>query len=375
MDKSVDELEEEQKNLKMRRAQLKRDMIEETHNAQFNRMKILTHWRKLLRLAKTEQLKKEISIYQQNHDREVDAKDAILQMLDRDLDEAEEQFQMALRNHLIHVDELIDLQNARLQGLHEEFERDVEIVKSEYDTEKMEIERSHNQERQELLDMISTIEEQEEGKLQEMQSNFESEREEIKNHNVELLEGMKHELIRKIEEMDTEFEHTFNAYEAETKSEAASYENLLKRNEKNSLEINQKQRAINRVKEQTLMLNLKMKQNSKECEERNTFLKKERDKIVEHYHQLKRTMATTRAKEEKRLGDLTMNTKRCMDNLKDYQRLGEKILKTSELCRKLETEKEKVLPFYQSDEVTLEEVPDIYIEKIEGIKKNQYNEF
>lgn len=123
------------------------------------------------------------------------------------------------------------------------------------------------------------------------------------------------------------------------------------------------------------MLNLKMKQNSKECEERNTFLKKERDKIVEHYHQLKRTMATTRAKEEKRLGDLTMNTKRCMDNLKDYQRLGEKILKTSELCRKLETEKEKVLPFYQSDEVTLEEVPDIYIEKIEGIKKNQYNEF
>jgi len=92
MDKSVDELEEEQKNLKMRRAQLKRDMIEETHNAQFNRMKILTHWRKLLRLAKTEQLKKEISIYQQNHDREVDAKDAILQMLDRDLDEAEEQF-------------------------------------------------------------------------------------------------------------------------------------------------------------------------------------------------------------------------------------------------------------------------------------------
>jgi len=35
-------------------------------------------------------------------------------MLDRDLDEAEEQFQMALRNHLIHVDELIDLQNARL---------------------------------------------------------------------------------------------------------------------------------------------------------------------------------------------------------------------------------------------------------------------
>jgi len=72
-------------------------------------MKILTQWRKWLRLSKTETLKKQIQIYQQNHDREVDAKDAILQMLDRDLDEAEEQYQMALRNHLIHIDDLIAL--------------------------------------------------------------------------------------------------------------------------------------------------------------------------------------------------------------------------------------------------------------------------
>ena len=58
--------------------------------AHFNRMKILTYWRKVLRLAKTEQLKKDIQIYQQNHDREIDAKEAMVQMYDRDLDEAEE---------------------------------------------------------------------------------------------------------------------------------------------------------------------------------------------------------------------------------------------------------------------------------------------
>ena len=41
-------------------------------------MKILTYWRKVLRLAKTEQLKKDIQIYQQNHDREIDAKEAMV---------------------------------------------------------------------------------------------------------------------------------------------------------------------------------------------------------------------------------------------------------------------------------------------------------
>jgi hypothetical protein len=78
--------------MKMRRDNLKNQMFEEQKMAHFNRMKILTHWRKIMRVAKTEQLKKEIQIYMQNHDREVDAKDAILQMLDRDLDEAEEQY-------------------------------------------------------------------------------------------------------------------------------------------------------------------------------------------------------------------------------------------------------------------------------------------
>ncbi len=64
-----------------------------------------------------------------------------------------------------------------------------------------------------------------------------------------------------------------------------------------------------------------------------------------------------------------------MDKLKEYQKLGEKILKTAELCRKLETEKEKVLPFYQSDPDVIDEAPEFEFEKIEGVKRLKYNEF
>ena len=88
----MEDFDKEKQLMKLRRDNLKNSMVEEQKMAHFNRMKILTHWRKIMRVAKTEQLKKEIQIYQQNHDREVDAKDAILQMLDRDLDEAEEQY-------------------------------------------------------------------------------------------------------------------------------------------------------------------------------------------------------------------------------------------------------------------------------------------
>lgn len=69
-------------------------------------------------------------------------------------------------------------------------------------------------------------------------------------------------------------------------------------------------------------------------------------KIYNHYKKLKQNMNKQRDEKERHIGMLAMNSLKCMETLREYQSLGEKILKTAELCRKLETEKEKVLPFY-----------------------------
>ena len=49
-------------------------------------MKIHNQWLKIMRLAKVESLRKEIEILSQSHEREVDRKDAVIQMLDKDLE-------------------------------------------------------------------------------------------------------------------------------------------------------------------------------------------------------------------------------------------------------------------------------------------------
>jgi len=56
-------------------------------------------------------------------------------------------------------------------------------------------------------------------------------------------------------------------------------------------------------------------------------------------------MVHLRDDQNKRLTNLSNNAKGCMTKLKDNKDVLEKILRTSELCRRLETEKEKVLPF------------------------------
>lgn len=105
----------------------------------------------------------------------MDAKDSYLQMLDRDLEEAEAQYQMALRNHKLRVDQLISLQDSRLKGLHEEFMRDLNILKGEFDREKREIDMSHTMEKRELSDMIETFEEETKERMQRLKEQHDSE--------------------------------------------------------------------------------------------------------------------------------------------------------------------------------------------------------
>ena len=65
------------------KAELRVRMEDEAKNSKMNGLKILNQWRKIMRLAKAESLKKDVEILSQNHERDVDRKDAILQMLDR----------------------------------------------------------------------------------------------------------------------------------------------------------------------------------------------------------------------------------------------------------------------------------------------------
>jgi hypothetical protein len=134
-------------------------------------------------------------------------------------------------------------------------------------------------------------------------------------------------------------------------------------------------KEIGKLRDSNQAMQLKHEQNKKECGERNDKLLSEKMSILKHYRDLKGKMAQFREEEGRRLSNLTKNSKACMDTLKGYQKLGERILKTAELCRKLETEREKVLPFYEAETDNIEDIPHHEIEKIEGIDKSVYNEF
>ena len=136
-----------------------------------------------MREAKSKELKKDIEILSQTFERVVDRKDSVIKSLAKDLQEAEEQYAMALRSHLQNVDYLIgkffllryvnnsfhcdikcgavyytsffffcstDLQTERLATLKHEYMEEQMTLMNEFDTERAMLIEQHMQEMNDL---------------------------------------------------------------------------------------------------------------------------------------------------------------------------------------------------------------------------------
>lgn len=107
---------------------LKDKLAKEEKASKLNMVKLQDRWRTIMRkgkqdcyishsqihnhiykidIVKTEELGKDLKVMSQTFERTVDRKNAIIQSLMKDLEESEEQYQVALRTHLHEVDDMI----------------------------------------------------------------------------------------------------------------------------------------------------------------------------------------------------------------------------------------------------------------------------
>merc|ERR1712217_291600 len=253
-------------------------------------------------------------------------KDAILQMLDRDLDEAEEQHQVAVRSHLLNTDRLLEIQQSRLLALEHDFKRDVSTLEEEFRIEREQIQEKHALEKRELTLIVEHVEKEgkirEQGDLTEHLSNLEF----IRNKNIEDDHQMRSSLEEKIEETRAKCKERLQVYQNSTESSTEEYKNSLKRDAELSRKVERRLRQVERMTASIQHWKLKIQQNRQECEERNTQLRTEKDHIAKHFQELKAKMNKFRTEEKKRLVDLTQNARNCIKSLNDQLGLAEKIL-------------------------------------------------
>jgi hypothetical protein len=372
--RTQEEYENEKKMALIRKNALKNSLAEEQKLIAYNRKKLLTNWRNIMRIAKTEQLKNDIEIISQNNQREIDSKEAFIQMLDKNLDEADDQYQIALRNHLIHLDQLIALQDSRLESMHAEFDRDCKILEEEFDREREEINNIHRNQVRQLDDMIETVKEDDKKKTEDARNEFQAFCEEIKHKNLDELNTIKFQLEGKQRKLHSDLEQMYEKYKNDTHSKAKDHAEYFQKDRDKTKEIDRLAKEIERLKDKIEHMKHKIHQHTKEYNKRNLALKRENENIHRNYKELKAKMLKFREDEARRLTELTLNSRNAVLKLKEFVTLGERILKTAELCRRLETEKEKVIPFYEGT-VIEEEIPADIRKEFEEISGDKYQEY
>ena len=337
--------EETKKKIEESRVKLReRQLLEERH-AVLNKRKINEKWRQIMRKAKVEGLKKEIEVLSQNHERSVDRKDAMIQMLDQDLEEAEEQYRTSLRAHHQVIDSLIDLQYLRLKELEHEFLERVRDLEGEFDAEKTEISNVHQKNKKDMMDIMQAMELEFNDAETEVRHEFESQREEIKNRNSEEYQVLKLRLESIIEELERHFDKAHQAYLTSTNSRNEAFKTLTRSDAKSARIIEKRMRKLMRMQDSLTHWRAKIASTSREWDVRNKALRQEKDILAKHYHNLKASLDRFRSSQAGKLKALCINSGKAIDDLNNKLNLAERILHLSELCRKQETENEMVLPF------------------------------
>jgi chromosome segregation ATPase len=120
---------------------------------------------------------------------------------------------------------------------------------------------------------------------------------------------------------------------------------LTARDKVSSQEIENKFRKIQRLQETLAAWKLKINSNMRECEERNKLLKAEKDQVSRHFQNMKQKMTRIRATQIARQQQLSLKSHMCLETLQKQKSLAEGIIRLAEVARKLETEREKILPF------------------------------
>lgn len=121
-------------------------------------------------------------------------------------------FQTAQRTHMDKMTKFVQLHMNRVHALENEFERDLKALKLEFNTETDMIRAQHGRETKEMKGIINQVEAQEAERIAQAKQEHETEREEIRNKNLEGINELRINLENKIEDLEKQFDDAHQNY-------------------------------------------------------------------------------------------------------------------------------------------------------------------
>ncbi|XP_058717183.1 dynein regulatory complex subunit 2 [Poecile atricapillus] len=327
---------------------LQEKLSREEQSSMWGLHKVHTLWRLAQRKTKDQELRQDIEILSQTFTRVMDCKDGVIETLVRDLEEAEEQQNRALSSHLHLMDQLLHLQRCRLGYLEEGFNAQVGALEAEFEAERRAILKQQEWESCCLQDMALATEQDHARNDHEALLNFQSARDDIKNKCWQDQQYSRLQLVARLEGLWDQIQSARRSYAQSTEKKKVEFDELKRKCEKSSREIDVQAKKLQKLQDLVTATRDQMAAHLQESEKQCQHIQEDKDHALQKLQKLRAQISQAGATAHTHLVTLTCQ---CSATLKVLQQVVEKaqrILRLAEMCRRLETEEEKVLPFYPS---------------------------
>ena len=303
-----------------------------------------------MREAKTKELREAAVVMAQTHSSQMDRKNALLRALELEVDDAETQRRRAAASHVAKIDALITLHTRRARESSDAFATEARAIADAFASEEAEIKEKHARHRRDMLDVLEAMEKAHETSFADRRARFETAREEIKSRNAEAFENAKARLEASVRACERMCEEAHKAYVSGTDTRAASFEQLTARDSQSARVIESRMRDLGRLAKKVRAARGALESQSREWKAKNKALRKEKERVRDHGLTLAATTKKFRAEAESRLKALLRDSNGALKALDAKLTDADRILRLAAAARRLETERERVVPFGEEDE-------------------------
>jgi myosin heavy subunit len=331
-----------------RLAQLEAQFDEFRSFEQLNNAAVDAKWREILVAQKTADQQGSVERVCATYTKQLDRCDAVIHRLLQWITEGEAQYQFALRAHKRNLEIVSTLANKRLDNQFERFAQNLQSLKDEYNRNRTLALAEYNRHMSEVRDVTNAIEHEYVNKKSQLDDRYRTEKENLQMKSQEAISAMRTHLTeeshRIIEAQKTEHD----SFKSKSEGKFQQYHQMHEATKKRLREMKRNEEQILRLAAEISHWRRKIRNNERESQESNDRLRSEKENLSLHFRELKGTMAQFRSIESQKLAEISIAYDEALNVINDKLRLAEKILRYAEMTRKLETEREQLVPFPKS---------------------------
>jgi hypothetical protein len=323
---------------------------------QLNNTAIEAKWSDILAAQTNAQQQESVAKVRATYTRQLDRCDAIVNRLLQWLEGGERQYQFGLRAYKSNLKLLSSLANRRLDNAFERFTGVLETMRDEFNANRAKALAQYGRHAAEYRDITCAIEHQFEEKRALMDNSYRTEKETLAMKAQEAVSSLRTHLTEETNRALRAQKEANDAFKGKSEGKTQQYVQMYEKDKqrKRTMKLNEEQ--ILRNAAEISHWRRKIKNNARESKESNDRLRAEKENLSLHFRELKATMAHFRLLENRKLAEISVAFEGSIDSMNEKLMLAEKILKYAEMTRKLETEKEEIMPFTKS---ICEDDPDI----------------